>query len=91
MATHFGRPACLYLLAVVLTAAAALGIADAASPSEPPIADRKEGEEKEIERRREWFFSTRRAGAESEKDLARLRQAGVDRAERTAAGRPVSH
>jgi hypothetical protein len=41
------------------------------------IDDRRLGEEEQILRRHEWFFGSRRAGAESVEDLARLRREGV--------------
>jgi hypothetical protein len=82
MAAHFANRAIHRLLSMV---AASVVIASGAGPlfaqqpkPEPRGTDRKDGEEDEIERRHEWFFSTRRAGTESEKDLARLRRSGVE-------------
>jgi hypothetical protein len=43
----------------------------------PPSIDRRLGEEEQIERRREWFFSTRTAGTRSDDERARLRWDGV--------------
>ncbi len=47
--------------------------------SQPQVSrvDRTLGEEEQILLRREWFLSTRRAGADSDEALAALRKAGV--------------
>jgi hypothetical protein len=50
--------------------------------AQPRIADRAIGEEDEIRKRHEWFFSTRRAGAASDEQLAALRLAGVEQTRR---------
>jgi len=48
-------------------------------PSSPQIVDdRTHGEGDRHERRREWFYSSRRAGTSSDAEMADLRRAGVE-------------
>lgn len=41
------------------------------------VGDMEDGEEEEIERRREWFYAGRRQGTTSDAEMARLRAAGA--------------
>jgi hypothetical protein len=69
------------LAGVLVWIAAGMTVAvaqDATGESQPRIDDRRLGEEEQILQRREWFFSTRRAGATSDSDLWSLRRAAVE-------------
>jgi hypothetical protein len=71
-------PMAAVLLAAPLAATAPALAQDASDEAAradavPRIVDRKLGEEEQILRRHEWFFSTRRAGASSAAEMARLR------------------
>jgi len=71
-------------LAVLLAAAAVVAgplMAQQAAP-QSQIDDRTLGEEEQIERRLEWFYSTRRAGTTSGAERAMLRQQGVQQTRR---------
>ena len=57
--------------------ALALASAALAQQQTPRIDDRDHGEEEQLERRIEWFYSTRRAGTTSPEQLAALRRAAV--------------
>jgi len=57
---------------------AALLASSVAAQQAPRILDRDEGEEDQIQRRLEWFFSTRRAGATAPGQMAALRRAAFE-------------
>jgi len=52
---------------------------------ERPSLERRLGEEEQIQRRLEWFFSTRTAGAATADERARLRRAAVEQAKTAVA------
>jgi len=49
-----------------------------ATPQQPRFVDKRLGEEEQIRRRNEWFYSTRRAGTASDAELWSLRLAAVE-------------
>ena len=73
----FVMPLVLALLVVGGLAVPAAVAADPERVVESRI-DRKDGEADAVEARREWFLSSRRAGAESDAERARLRAEAVD-------------
>ncbi|GEM_PF-1506468 len=68
--------ACLLACGLVLPVAAQQGSGPATPTSR--IADREKGEGDKIQRRIEWFFSTRRAGTATDADMAALRRLAVE-------------
>ncbi len=72
----FPRFACLFpalLLAAGLQAAMAQQ-----EPLRPVIVDTKLDEQERIQKRLDWFYSSRRAGTSSDSEMATLRAAGVE-------------
>jgi len=75
-----GQFGVLPLLVVLLPSlpAAAQQAATAVDPQASRIEDRRLGEEEQIRRRHEWFFSTRRAGTASDLELWSLRREATE-------------
>ncbi|ANM29824.1 hypothetical protein ABI59_09895 [Acidobacteria bacterium Mor1] len=73
---------CLIATLILLVAAGlATAVAQQDDPPREPVSrivDRSLGEEEQILKRQEWFFSTRRAGTESGEEMAELWRSGVD-------------
>src|SRR5262245_45743882 len=71
------RLARVLLVPVTLVLAFVPGASAQTTKPSPRIADNKPDEEENIERRLEWFFSTRRAGTASVEEMAALRAKAV--------------
>ena len=66
--TRFSRVACLFL-ALLFTPGLRPPMAEQ-GPPRPRIVDTKLDEEERIRQRLEWFYSSRRAGASSDVEMA---------------------
>ncbi len=66
------------MLTVLLFAAGLQPALAQLEPLRPVIVDTKLDEQERIQKRLEWFYSTRRAGTSSDVEMAELRAAGVD-------------
>ena len=72
-------PAALAGAVLLATGPATWAQGTAPASQEPRIIDdREHGEGDRIERRQEWFYSSRRAGTDSAAEMAQLRLAGVE-------------
>ena len=72
---------------VVCAATIAIGLipGGTAVVAQQPRIDRSDGEQEQIERRLEWFYSGRREGTTSDAEMWRLRRDGVNQTRRDMA------